>query len=209
MLKAFNRFLVTGSYPFSKESGDMYLPRLATIVNLVMETDIPAIHAIDYNTVRNMRKLLAIISKSVPFVPNIMNLSRESGIHRNTVLKLIDLLDDARILTAVRSPVKGLSYLAKPEKIFLESPNLMHALVDDPNIGHLRETFFINQVGAVHDVHIPKYADFLVDGRYLFEIGGPVKSAAPADVPEAWLALDGIKGGSGKRIPLWMFGLLY
>jgi len=210
MLKTFKQFLVKGCYPFFKESGGMYLPRLASVVNLVLETDIPAIYPIDYSTVRNMRKLLAIISQSVPFKPNITNLSREAGINRNMVLKLIDILDHAGILIALRSPIKGLSYLTKPEKIFLDNTNLMHALVETPNIGHLRETFFLNQVEAVHEVHIPKYGDFLVDGKHIFEVGGSGKSPAQmADIPEAYFALDGIKGGSGKRIPLWLFGFLY
>ena len=30
-----------------------------------------------------------------------------------------------------------------------------------------------------------------------------------ADTEDSYLALDGIESGYGKRIPLWMFGLLY
>ncbi len=80
---------------------------------------------------------------------------------------------------------------------------------DKPNIGSLRESFFLNQVGYKHHVYASKYADFIVDDRYTFEIGGANKSLNQIQgVPESFLALD-IKTGQNKSIPLWMFGFLY
>lgn len=52
--------------------------------------------------------------------------------------------------------------------------------------------------------------DFLVNDKYLFEVGGEGKSFEQiADIPNSYLAIDGIETGYGARVPLWMFGLLY
>jgi len=56
----------------------------------------------------------------------------------------------------------------------------------------------------------PSRGDSLVDGKYLFEIGGEKKSFDQIkDVPNSYLAVDGIEVGRGCRIPLWLFGFLY
>ena len=56
----------------------------------------------------------------------------------------------------------------------------------------------------------PARGDFLVDGKWLFEVGGPGKTFGQiADLPESYLAVDDLEIGRGNRIPLWMFGLLY
>lgn len=74
----------------------------------------------------------------------------------------------------------------------------------------LRETFFIDQCASVGTVQMPPKGDFLVNGKYLFEVGGDNKSFDQiADIPDSCLAIDGIEIGYGARIPLWMFGLLY
>jgi hypothetical protein len=77
------------------------------------------------------------------------------------------------------------------------------------NVGNIRETFFLNQMSAVHAVTSSKYGDFMVDDTFVFEVGGASKTNEQIrGVPNAYLALD-IAGGNDKRIPLWMFGMLY
>ncbi len=52
--------------------------------------------------------------------------------------------------------------------------------------------------------------DFLVDDRYLFEVGGPKKSFNQIkDVENSFLAIYGVEFGRGNKIPLWLFGFLY
>ena len=49
-----------------------------------------------------------------------------------------------------------------------------------------------------------------MDGKYSFEIGGRKKGKAQIDdIPNAFIAADDIEYGSGSRIPLWLFGMLY
>jgi hypothetical protein len=65
-------------------------------------------------------------------------------------------------------------------------------------------------VKQAHEVTYPAKGDFIVDGRWLFEIGGAWKSFEQIkDEPDSFLAIDDIEIGRGNKIPLWMFGLLY
>lgn len=158
-----------------------------------------------------MRKLLYVISQMVPFTPNIQNLSEKIGVSRNSVLKALDLLENAQILNLLRSDNTGISYLQKPEKIYLENPNLAYMFSGSkPNIGNLRESFFFNQLQVNHDVTSSKFTDFMVDGTFSFEVGGASKTKKQlAGIPLAYIASDGMEHGLDNKIPLWVFGFLY
>ena len=101
--------------------------------------------------------------------------------------------------------------LSRPEKIFLGDTNLMHALVPSPASGTVRETYFTNQLRASgHAVSSPSQGDFLVDGKYLFEVGGRGKGFKQiADVPDSYVVNDDVEIGIGNKIPLWLLGFLY
>ena len=76
-------------------------------------------------------------------------------------------------------------------------------------MGTLRETFFASLLRQGHTLHVPAAGDFLVDSRYLVEVGGPTKTFKQiADAPDSCIAVDGIEIGWGNRIPLWLFGFL-
>jgi hypothetical protein len=63
-------------------------------------------------------------------------------------------------------------------------------------------------VSKTRDRVAPK-GDFLVDGRLTFEIGGTGKDGEQIKgVENAWLALDNIDVGVGRRVSLWMFGFI-
>jgi hypothetical protein len=101
--------------------------------------------------------------------------------------------------------------LQKPDKIFLENTNVAYALVGgNTETGNLRETFFVNQLGFLHDINYAEKGDFLIDGKFTFEVGGQKKSGRQiASVPDAYVAADDIEYGAPGKIPLWMFGLMY
>ena len=79
------------------------------------------------------------------------------------------------------------------------------------NEGSVRETFFLNQHRAGgHRASYPSAGDFLVDGQFLFEVGGKNKTFAQIrNIPESFLAIDDIETGQKNRLPLWLFGFLY
>ena len=206
----FQAYLKTGYYPFFNEGLKIYPQKLMEVCNLIIEVDILAYEDINHSTVRNLRKMLYLISQSVPHKPNVSKLAEVLQVSRNTVLKMFDLLHRAQVLHLLKTDAQGNSVLQKPEKIYLQNTNLSYLYTDKPNAGNIRETFFLNQVFVKHQVLSSRYADFLVDNKYTFEVGGPNKNAAQiSGVSQAYLALDGIEIGQGNRIPLWMFGFLY
>ncbi len=99
--------------------------------------------------------------------------------------------------------------MTKPEKVYLENPNLMYAMTPRADIGNIWETFFANHLMRSHEVTYSGNGDFLVNGLYTFEVGGKNKKFDQIkDFPNSYLVVDGIETGFGKKIPLWMFGLL-
>lgn len=207
----FENYLKYGYYPFYLEGKKVYHQKLQETTNLVIDSDIAPFEELNYSSVRVMKKLLYIISQSVPFIPNISKLAEKLGVSRNTILKLLDILDQAQLLSLLHTSTEGISLLQKPEKIYLQNTNLAYMFAQEsPNIGNLRETFFYNQLQVKHKITFPKYGDFMVDSQYIFEVGGPNKTSKQIQgVPNAYLAIDGIDGGSGNKISLWQFGLLY
>ena len=207
--KDFNNYLKNGYFPFFKENKSIYYQKLSETINLVIDIDIAPFEELNYSTVRTMKKLLYVISQSVPFAPNITKLSEQLEAPRNTILRLLDLLNQAKIIKLLHAEHEKMSYLKKPEKIFLENTNFMYLFAEEKvNIGSVRETFFFNQLARNHRVTAAKWGDFMVDEKYTFEVGGSNKTYKQIKgVPSSYLALD-IENGTGNKIPLWLFGML-
>jgi hypothetical protein len=57
---------------------------------------------------------------------------------------------------------------------------------------------------------LPKTADFLVNNKFTFEVGGPNKTKRQIkNTPDSFVVQDNIETGFGNTIPLWLFGFLY
>ena len=206
----FEAYLKHGYYPFYREVGDDFPIRLREIVSLVIENDLPAVENISYETLLKVKRLLMIISEHVPFEPNMSELWKQLSTNNELGLRMLYSLDKAQILSLLTSKTKSYKYLSKPDKIFLNNPNLMHALCPTVEIGNERETFFNNQMSVAHEVKFPQKGDFFVNDRYLFEVGGKNKTFNQIkDIPDSFLAVDETEVGFSNRIPLWMFGMTY
>ena len=76
--------------------------------------------------------------------------------------------------------------------------------------GTMRETYFASQLAVGHRLSMPIQGDLVVDGRWLFEVGGKNKQFKQiSGIDDSFVVSDGIDIGHGKKIPLWLFGLLY
>lgn len=206
----FEDYLHHGYYPFYKVARSGFENRLQRVVNQVLEVDYPAIDDVTVSTIRKAKKMLMVLAEHVPQMPRMNALYAQLETDRIQGLKILDALERAGLLALLTDKVKSLKVLSRPEKIFLNNTNLMYALGSKTNIGTIRETFFFNQVSQVCEVHYPAKGDFLVDNRYLFEVGGSGKTFDQIkDIENSFLAVDETEIGSRNRIPLWMFGLLY
>jgi predicted AAA+ superfamily ATPase len=211
IIRHFKKYISSGYYPFFMENEDLYYHKIQSVANMVIEIELPLLKNIEISKTTKIKQLLYIIAKSSPFKPNVSKLAERIGITRNTLIEYINHLSDAKLINTIYANSKGISLLQKPDKIFLENSNLALAFAGiSSNEGNLRETFFLNQLSQNHEVNYPKKGDFLVDDKYLFEIGGKDKSNKQImGITNAFIAADNIEYGYKNKIPLWLFGFLY
>lgn len=210
-LPLFESYLKYGAYPYYKENEAVYYQKLQNTINLIIEVDINAVEDLSYETLIKLKKLLISIASSAPFTPNITKLSEVVGVSRNVLVQGIKILGRAGLVNELYKDNSGIGVLTKPEKLYLNNSNLMYALaMENTNVGNVRETFFLNQFMGLHEINLSPVADFLIDKRFTFEIGGKNKSKKQiAGVSDAYVAKDGIEIGIGNIIPVWLFGFMY
>ena len=210
-LELFKNYLKQGYYPYFKENISSYNEKLINTINLIIEVDLPAVERIDFSNIQKIKKLLSIISQSVPFKPNTKKLAEMISVSRPTLIRFFQMLHKAQLISLLQSSTKGVQKMAKPDKIYLNNSNLMYALGGDlSNIGNIRESFFYSQVSVKHQLSLPKSGDFLVDSKYTFEVGGKNKTSKQIEgIENAYIVKDDIETGYNHIIPLWLFGFLY
>ena len=210
-LKLFEEYLHFGYYPFFREGEADFQNRLKQTVNHVLESDLPSVENIDFNAVYFLRKLISILAEIVPYKPNIVKLSQQVGVSRETLVRYLYLLEKADLLILLQTGTHGMGKMNKPEKIYLNNPNLVNSLTDThSNQGTLRETFFVNQLQVFHKINGSDKGDFWVNDKYTFEIGGKNKKQKQiTGIDDAFIAADDIEYPQQNKIPLWLFGFLY
>ncbi|GGG99885.1 ATPase AAA [Parapedobacter pyrenivorans] len=208
-LQYFSDYLKHGYYPYYREEADLYAQRVEETINMILEIELPMLRAVDIAYVSKVKQLLLVIAESAPFIPNVSKISEKIGINRTTLLSYLHYLQESGLTHNLFRSAKGISRLQKPDKIFLENTNLAY-IIGNADIGNVRETFFANQLSYRHQLEFPEKGDFLIDSQYVFEVGGKDKAASRLKgVAEGYVAADGIEYGTSRKIPLWLFGLLY
>lgn len=207
-LPLFREYLRNGYYPFSNEPG--FDLRINQIVQQTIESDLAQYADLKPATARKLQHLLMVVATLVPFKPNYENLATEIGISKNNVADYLTYLEKSGLLTLLRDNTSGLRQLGKIEKVYLDNPNLMYALATEmPNIGSVRETFFLNQMRVNNNVAGSRVSDFTI-GQYTFEVGGRKKGRQQIEnVENGIFAKDDIETGHANIIPLWYFGMNY
>ena len=144
ILPEFNNYLQTGYYPFYAENPEKYFERLTEVINVVIETDIPYVSEISYETLHKLKQLLSAVASTVPYSLNLSDISSKLYItDQRTLLKYFNLLEIAELINTLGAKVTGNQILSKPQKIYMNNTNLPYA-IDKENIqvGTQRETFF-------------------------------------------------------------------
>jgi len=218
-LEFFQAYLKNGCYPFILDNHDSYTHLLIGVVNQIIEVDLPYIANINFNQIDKIKKLIYLISASVPFKPNISKLSANSEISRPTLLEYLKLLEKANLIISINYTARGYATLSKPDKLYINNTNLIQAISQNSEIGTLRETFFVNQIKSAFineskliddDILLDNNGDFILKNRYIVEIGGKNKSFKQIkDIKDSFVVADDIDVGFGAKIPLWLFGFLY
>ena len=215
VLALFQTYLQQGYYPYSLEIENSlaFLRTLQQSALASLESDLPAIHPnLSGASIKRLRRLLAAIAENVPLTPDYSKLRRRLQIADDRTLKdYLSYLEDAELITVLRRQGSPLGSMDKPDRIYLGDPNLAHAFADPrkPDIGALRETYFLRSLPKDIDARAAVKGDFLLNDEITIEVGGHKKNAQQIKgLNTAYLALDDLKQGSGQRIPLWLFGFL-
>lgn len=210
-LAYFKDYLKHGSYPYFSGNEDDYYQQLKQTINLILEIDLPAVHSVGYQSITKIKRLLYVLSVNVPYTPNISKLSEMVGLPRNTLVQVLNWLSNAQLIHTIYKKGKSIQTLNKPDKIWLENTNLSYAIGNDaPNIGNVRETFFLSQISHLFDISLPVKGDFLIDDNIIFEIGGINKKQKQIqNTEQGYIVKDNIETGALNIIPLWIFGFLY
>jgi len=197
----------------------MFFQTLQQNINVSIESDLLNIYPkLNGNSIKKIKMLLSVIIKSVPFEPKMSDLKKAADIKDDRTLKdYLSKLDDAGLIQLLMQNSLSMKSFDKPEKIFLANPNLMYT--KEPNIGNLRETFFVNQLDnyyknkqSLNDegIFASKQGDFYCEEKYTFEVGGKNKGFTQIkDIENSYVAADDLEVGLGNKIPLWLFGFLY
>jgi len=210
ILKFFQEFIKVGAYPFYFEDETRYIDRIQENINTILYTDLVNVVSIDSSKIESLKKLLLNICVSNPFEISLEKLAKIVGITKPTLYKYINYLSRAELLHHIMYEAKRFKNMQKPDKLYLNNTNLFTALCINSNIGTVRETFFVSMLYKKHIINYSSIGDFLVDEKYIFEVGGKNKSFKQIkDVKNSFLVADDIEIGFGNKIPLWLFGFLY
>ena len=207
----FEQYLRAGYYPFYDGNETEYYSRIENVINFIVDQELTQFCGVEITNTRKIKALLLFLAENVPYEVNIAKLSAYLELNKQTVLGYLSGLQRAELLHLLYSDTKSVTRLQKPDKIYLHNPNLFYALGQQNHIGTIRECFVVNQLAVNHSVEYGKQqGDFLVDRHITLEVGGHNKTFDQiADMPDSYVLADMLEYPIGKKLPLWIVGLMY
>ena len=221
VLVLFKDYLKFGYYPYylGMPNELYFFQTLKQNINVTIESDLLNIYpSLNGRSIKKIKLLLSVIMQNVPFTPTMKSLKQSIEVKDDrTIKEYLARLDDAGLIKLLMKSSLSMKNIDKPEKIYLANSNLMY--ITQPQIGNVRETFFMNQCSNYYRIqnHLDTKGifsstkgDFYLEEKYLCEVGGKNKDFKQIkDLPNSFLALDEMEVGFGSKIPLWLFGFLY
>ena len=207
----FEEYLRVGYYPFYDGNPDEYYSRIENVLNFIIDQEMTQFCGVEPSYTRRLKAMLLYLAENVPFEVNIVKLANYLDLNKHTVLSYLDSLRRAELLHLLYSDNKSVTKMQKPDKIYLHNPNHFYAIGQQKQIGTIRECFAVNQLATSHSVEYGKAnGDFLIDGKITFEVGGQGKTIDQiANLPDSYILADMMEYPIGKKLPLWIVGMIY
>ena len=204
-------YLRVGYYPFYDGNEMEYYSRLENVVSFIIDQEMPQFCNVDPAYTRKLKSMLLFLCDNPPYEVNITKLAAYLELNKNTVLSYLSSMDRAELLHLLYADNKSVTKMQKPDKIYIHNTNILYALSSKLNTGTIRECFVVNQLSTSHTIEYGKdQGDFKVDGEITFEVGGKDKSFQQiADIPNSYILADNIDFPIGKKLPIWLVGLIY
>lgn len=208
-LEHYSNYIKYGAYPFFNESITDYPMRLLEVINITIESDLAKIFNIDNEKQSVLKRVLGMLCSTSPYEISKSKLSTDTQISWSTLSNYLTYMKEGDLVHLIEAP-QSHKRLNKAQKMLLNNPNLFHVLCANPNTGSVRESFFVSQLNHTHKIHYYDKGDFIIDEKYIFEIGGASKGDKQLDNAEnSFVVRDKIETGYSNVIPLWLFGFLY
>lgn len=210
-LPLFNEYLRVGYYPFYDGNEVEYYSRIENVISFIIDQEMTLFCGVEPAYTRKLKAMLLYLSENLPYEVNIAKLASYLEINKTTVLSYLSFMDRAELVKLLYTDNKSVTKMQKPDKIYIHNTNMLCALGTQTNIGTLRECFVVNQLSNNHVVEYGKSnGDFKVDGKIIFEVGGRDKSFEQiANIKDSYILADSMEHPIGKKLPLWIIGLLY
>ena len=207
----FEEYLRVGYYPFYDGNDEEYYSRIENVVSFIIDQEMTQFCGVEPAYTRKLKAMLLFLANNVPYDVNIAKLSSYLEINKTTVLSYLSSMQKAELLSLLYTDNKSVTKMQKPDKVYIHNPNMLYALSTNEIMGTIRECFVVNQLSTKHTVEYGKaHGDFKVDGRITIEVGGKDKSFDQiADIPDSYILADSMEFPIGKKLPLWLVGLLY
>lgn len=214
ILSYFKDYLSHGYYPFFKEGIEDYAHKLNNVIEKVLFEDVAVVYNLKQSTLPILKRLLWLVATSNGLIPNIDKISKNLGVSREMIYNCLDYLIHSGLLNEVLPAGKGNGLIRKPAKLYLNNSNLLTAIYGtlklETDVGGIRETFFVNQLNSKYKISLHEKGDFCIEDEWVMEIGGKNKNDYQVrHENHAYLVLDNLKVGFGRKIPLYLFGFLY
>lgn len=206
VVTAFHNYMEHGCYPFYWQDPDAYSFRLQQIATDTIRKDFPTVGNVDSASIAKIQKLLLLIAEAAPDYPLPSVLAKAAGLNRIQVHTFLDYLQRAGLIHILKT-VAG----SHSQKVYIGNPNLYLALFGERHKRmNIAESFFVNQLSCQASVELKENNDFLIDGKYSFLVGDPLKDYDRIRVEEnAFGAVYGLSRSLSNRMPIWLLGLCY
>lgn len=211
VLMHFDKYLTRGYYPFSADSYEQYKRQIEQVVYQTIEADLAYTEGYDPHNAYKIRQLLYVIAQNVPFKPNLVKISEQIGVHRNTLIGYFFHLEKAKLIQLLYPSGSIISILQKPQEVLLNNPNLSQLICEPaPSRENVLSTFLVNQIGVHRQVKLTSRNLMDIDGKWSVTLEIPRSTSKKRyKLQDTHVFADGIEMGNEKKIPLWLAGLGY
>lgn len=205
----FRNYLEHGCYPFYWDDPDAYPFKLQDRVRDAIEIDLPAIYSTEYQELKDIKRMMMLISDQIPDVFSGADLAKRLGLEPTVARKYYEYLIDAVCIRYCQ--VSKRTNQEHKQKTYLGNTNLLMAFeeeISDRVI--LGETFFVDQLSNFASVKLLENNDYLVNDKYTFMVGDPLMDYDRIkDVENAYAAIYGQPKSHNNKLPIWLLGLCY
>lgn len=183
---------------------------IISTIETIATKDFAAIKEVESDTAENFFKLLYLVASSKPVELSYSKIGETLKKDKVWVMRFLFNVEKTEVIKRVYACGEGPKPVRKEAKYYLPFPyraSLCAALNKTPNIGSLREEFFVNHLECCYLKTSPAAptADFEAEGL-TFEVGGSGKKIGRQKAD--YVVTDSLDTSNGK-LPLFAFGLLY